>query len=736
MKSIGCLLLVAFFTVWLSFFGASILTSDFSLGDIYTYIPYTCRYRRFRLFRYSRRFRRSVYRRLRKLIKKRQKSSQQTSTISEPVSGLAINPPTSETVSGSTINEQTSKVVSGAKVNEQTSETVSKSTVVEQTFETVPESSEPQEPRPTISPGQTGSDASRINEKQESTSNRSQENTEPIVSTKRLDHLGIIAGLCDEIGLVELIDKYVGPTGRKVSVGLAVKAMIINALGFVGRPLYLTPEFFANKPVDVLFGDEYTAEDFNDDSLGRALDFLFEAGLTECFALVSSHALEVFKIIFRFVHADTSTYSLHGQYEDSSDDPDVIKIKRGHSKAHRPDLKQAVIALITVYQSSIPTWFQSFDGNESDKNSLPEIIQAYVNQLKMSDLPYFIADCALYSAENIKKLSKVKWITRVPETIAAVKHFYLEIRLDQMEEADQNGYLFLEIGTLYGGIQQRWLIVYSKKLYQQEMKTFRKKLAKEKSQANESLKKLSRKEFDSPEKARAALESLSQKWRHHKAQEIELKTEGRYSKPGRPKDGQKPDRFIYHIQAQVIEDKDAINDDIKTKGKFILATNELDKLKDEHGEEIEKLSNQDILTAYKAQPSSVERGFRFLNDPMFFADSLFLKTPERIMALLMIMGLALLVYSLAERKLRTELVQRNETLPNQLGKETQRITMRRTFQIFEGIDILIEQRSTGPTGVKAKIERRVINLKPIHYHILDLLGPEVKKYYLLDIPDG
>ena len=71
------------------------------------------------------------------------------------------------------------------------------------------------------------------------------------VRTKRLDHLGIVAGLCHHIGLIPLIDRLI-PCERTVSVGQAVQAMILNGLGFVGRPLYLYPEFFDNKPVDVL----------------------------------------------------------------------------------------------------------------------------------------------------------------------------------------------------------------------------------------------------------------------------------------------------------------------------------------------------------------------------------------------------------------------------------------------------------------------------------------------------
>lgn len=95
------------------------------------------------------------------------------------------------------------------------------------------------------------------------------------------------------------------------------------------------------------------------------------------------------------------------------------------------------------------------------------------------------------------------------------------------------------------------------------------------------------------------------------------------------------------------------------------------------------------------------------------------------MALIMIMCLALLVYALAEHKIRNELASGNESIPNQVGKPTQRPTIRRIFQIFEGIDILLIHTGEG-------VNCKVVNLKPIHHKIINLLGPEVAKCYFLD----
>ena len=71
--------------------------------------------------------------------------------------------------------------------------------------------------------------------------------------SKNLDHLGIIAGIIDEIGIVEKINEiFLVDSREKVNTGEVVKAIILNGLGFVSRPLYLFPDFFQDKPIEHL----------------------------------------------------------------------------------------------------------------------------------------------------------------------------------------------------------------------------------------------------------------------------------------------------------------------------------------------------------------------------------------------------------------------------------------------------------------------------------------------------
>lgn len=147
-----------------------------------------------------------------------------------------------------------------------------------------------------------------------------------------------------------------------------------------------------------------------------------------------------------------------------------------------------------------------------------------------------------------------------------------------------------------------------------------------------------------------------------------------------------------------------------------IATNELDP---------QKLSATQRLENYIDQGVSVERGFHFLKNPLIFADSLFLKKPERIMAL-MIMGKVLLIYTLAKRKLSLILGQRNEFIPDQKGKPTQPPTVRWVYQIFEGLDVLSIWENNQQSV------RKILNLQPIHQQIICLLGAEVQACYLIN----
>src|SRR5215472_2150620 len=176
---------------------------------------------------------------------------------------------------------------------------------------------------------------------------------------EHLNHLGIVAEVCREIGVADWLDQHEPTSRRQISVGTATVALVLNGLGLSNRQLYLVPQFFADKPVEHLLGPGITAEMLNDDCLGRTLDWLYTHDLTKLFAGIASRARQIFGITARQVHVDTTSFSVSGEYARAEgDDATVIAITYGYSRDHRQDLKQWMLALATTHDGDIPLFMQ------------------------------------------------------------------------------------------------------------------------------------------------------------------------------------------------------------------------------------------------------------------------------------------------------------------------------------------------------------------------------------------
>ena len=152
--------------------------------------------------------------------------------------------------------------------------------------------------------------------------------------------------------------------------------------------------------------------------------------------------------------------------------------------------------------------------------------------------------------------------------------------------------------------------------------------------------------------ANKALKKFSQQLKYHSTI-AQVQPLAKHSTKERPIKDSKPDLLFYKIEGKLTQDEQAVTNAKMTKGKFILATNHLDT---------KLLSDHDMLSEYKKQ-SSTESGFKFIKDNSFEVRSIFVKKPERISALMMVMTLCLMVYSLAQYTLRnTLLVANDETI--------------------------------------------------------------------------
>jgi transposase len=519
-----------------------------------------------------------------------------------------------------------------------------------------------------------------------------------------------VAGLVDEIGIVEILNQRLGIDPReKVNIGVIVKAMILNGLGFVSAPLYLFGQFFQGKATEQLLGQGVKPEHLNDDRLGNVLDELYTAGLSELFLEISLAAANKFDVKAEVAHLDSTSFHVDGKYHQL--ESGVIEVTYGYSRDHRPDLKQFMMNLICVGDGDIPVLMEIASGNQSDKVRFAQLFQDFREQWTFEGL--CVADGALYSADNLTAMTGMRWLTRVPLSIKAAATLVDEVV--ELTPSVIKGYSFKESQSEYAGIEQRWLLVESAQRRNSDLKQLSKKIEQYQKNYLQEIQSLSAQEFACATDAINAAQDLSKIMKWHQLCDIETIEKPHYDKAGKPKKDAVPTRISYHVTGTLIPIDIEIALQRVRCGRFILATNVLDST---------QLSCDDALREYKAQ-QGVERGFRFLKDPLFFASSVFLKSPKRIAALGMIMALCLLVYNLGQRQLRHALSQHDETIPNQLGKPTASPTLRWVFQCFMAVHLVVFQ------GVG-----QVVNLTDERQHILRFFSDACRRYYLLPTPDS
>jgi len=528
-----------------------------------------------------------------------------------------------------------------------------------------------------------------------------------------IKHLGLVAGMVDELGLVERIDQLLpkDEERRTLSHGQVVKAMIINGLGFNQRALYLSSRFFQDKPVARLIGDGIEAAHINDDVQGRTLDTIYGYGLERFYAQLSVQTAVRLELTCRTGHLDSTSFHVDGEYNSqlpTDETGGLITITKGYSRDHRPDLNQVVLQLICENQAGIPLLMKPLSGNSADKTGFRETIKTHIGQLQQDvGLRYLVADSALYCHESLQEMKDILWISRVPETLTLAKDMIQQAAPILMVNPDEQA--MMSLCTRYGDIRQRWLIVYSPEAYQRSRQTLNKQFRQQSQTELKAFESLCKHGFACETDARHALDKLQKKLKITELLDITLVEEFRHSKPGRPGKEVPPDRHIIRITGTLATRLLPYQQKLARKSCFIVATNQLDQ---------DELSDAELLQTYRDQ-QKVERGFRFLKDPQFMASTLFLKSVKRVMALTVVMTLCLLVYAALEYRIRKALREAKETFPNQLGQPVTNPTARWVFQFFAGIHILTVDQ----------MQVLVLNMNDLQWKLLRLLGKPYEQLY-------
>ena len=202
--------------------------------------------------------------------------------------------------------------------------------------------------------------------------------------TQVLDHLGLVAGMFEELGITDVSDRATkqDPAMRIVTAGHAVKAMGLNGLGFVNPQLDLVPHCFQTKPISRLIASGIQASHLHDDPLGRARETLYDCGVTALSCLIAATAATRLGLTRPFSHLDPTRFHGDGRYT-STQPPaaQVVHLTPGESRDHRPDLTQGMLEWVVEHHAGLPVLMQPLSGNSHDGKAFGQVIRDHIAQL-------------------------------------------------------------------------------------------------------------------------------------------------------------------------------------------------------------------------------------------------------------------------------------------------------------------------------------------------------------------
>jgi len=505
-----------------------------------------------------------------------------------------------------------------------------------------------------------------------------------------VDHLAALGPLWDEFGFSEVIDASV-PNDPQVALrtSTVLKAMALNIVG--GRdPLYRVSQAWENRPIEHVLGEGVTPESLNDSSLARHLDRFSAADCESVFNALSLRVIDHEGLSLSRLQADTTSRLVFGEYRNP--EADAISITHGHSKDHRPDLKQ-VMAGVCSTTDGVPVIAQMLDGNTSDKKwhgGMLDLVRSRL-QLPEDQQVHYVGDSALITENNLNlaKRHRIVISGRLPRTVSACDSVVSEVL--------KNPEMFEELGTFSdtkgaafyrGRVVRREVLGHEVQLgvYTTDAKDARvtKNVDRRQDKALKIAEKEARKrmrtsfacapdaELAGREFAKAFADPLIHiTWCFESEQRL------RPLKRGRPSKGTVRQTYeVYRLKIFVNPNDDERALQIERGGTFVLLHS---------GDDV--ISAHDLLRVYKDQ-SVVETRFPFLKDAAW-ADVFFIKTPHRLEALGYVILIALLLWSLWERRVRKNLEASKEPpLRDTTGMKKKRPTATVCRHVLQNIKII------------------------------------------------
>ncbi len=557
-----------------------------------------------------------------------------------------------------------------------------------------------------------------------------------VLQTWTVGPLPVVNRLLQRMRLEEILQRHLPPDDPRLEVPTARCLLLLVRNVLLSRePIYGLGEWAECYAPDLLGLTPRQLGQLNDDRVGRSLDRLFDGTTSQFLMDVVRQMVSEFDLKMDELHNDSTSISFFGQYEDATQEGErrgkpTAAVTYGHSKAHRPDLKQLLYILTVTDDGGVPVYFTTASGNVTDDTTHQETWELLTQLTGRKDFLY-VADCKLATTKNLQYIAGRggRFISLLPRTRKESTEFrkrlidasgkvpweHVKDVLGKDDEIIDRVKVCEESLESKEGYRLHW--------YHSCRKQERDTASRQKSieRALKELRELDRRlksprtRFRQRPKVEEAVSEILKAtccsaWVQVVAEAVEEEFY-RQAKPGRPS---KNTQYVREVRGgyrlSITVNQSQVAADQASDGVFPLITSEKD------------MSAADVLAAYKRQPIIEKRFSQFKTD--FSVAPVYLKDISRIHSLLCIYFLALCVQTLLERELRRAMVTaEEESLPlYPEGRACRAPTARRVLDVFEAI-----QRHELLQGGEP-VETYVTELRPLHRQLLKFLGVAIRSY--------
>ena len=548
--------------------------------------------------------------------------------------------------------------------------------------------------------------------------------------------LPLVNQLLERMRLEEFLRLHLRPDGRRMAVPTTRGLLLLLRNVLLSRePVYGLGEWAERFAPDLLGLDEMDLEHLNDDRIGRCLDRLFQADVPRLVLDVVRHVIREFQVSLDELHNDSTTISFYGAYDNAKEvekrgTRERLAVLFGHSKDHRPDLKQLLYILTVTEDGGVPVYFTAASGNVTDDTTHRETWDLLRQLVGRADFLY-VADCKLATRDNLQYIHNQggRFVTILPRTRREDRDFRQRLAADPdawewehlQDVRDDEGVLVdrLRVCQRHAVSSEgyRLLWFHSTRKAQRDALSRTRTIERVVQQLTDLQARLQapRTRFRERARVETAVQEILQgsdvgRWvtvtiHEMPREEFKQATRGR---PGKGTQYIKQVQLRYRLSWTL--DSAGIKQDEVTDGVFPLITNQHEMLA------------WDVLQAYRRQPLIEKRFSQFKTD--FEVAPVYLKEVSRIQALLCIYFFALMVQTLLERELRQSLAGSDyDAIPlYPEHRECHAPTTRRILDIFENVQRHTlsgdaAQRTTFVTQL-TPLQRQIatwFGLKPSHY---------------------